>query len=98
MGITIDKHLKWNERITELSKKIKRFIKKFYQIRKILNIKQLMMVYRALLESLEYGLLVGGASYQNTINQLQIVQNYILGVAFNKHKYFSTSLLYIEKS
>lgn len=54
-----------------------------------------MIVYSLLAESLiRYGLHCWGGTYNNTLQPLQVTQNYLLRVIFNKNRFFSASQLY----
>lgn len=98
LGIIIDPHVKWDLHIFELTKKIKRFIYKFYQMRKFMDRKCLIMIYKSLIESLiQYGNVVWGGLYDNVLKQLNIIQNFILRIIHNKNKYYPTKLLYNEQ-
>lgn len=97
LGITVDKHLRWNHHVNRLTNNIRKLIYKFYIIRDILNTRLLTLVYRALVESLiNYGLVVWGGLYWNSLRPLSIVQNYIIKVMFKLNRGFSTSLLYSQ--
>lgn len=95
LGVIIDKHLKWDQHVLCLSKNIRKLIHRFYILREILNGKLLMSVYKAIVESLiRYGIIVWGGLYNNSLQQLNVVQNYILRVIHNKNRLFSTKELY----
>lgn len=97
LGITIDKNLKWTCHIQNLTNKIRRLIHKFYLIRKILNKKLLIQIYKSLVESIiRYGIVVWGGLCDNALRQLCITQNYILRVIFFKDRLYSTNLLYSD--
>ena len=90
----MDKHLKWNEHILNLTKNIRKLLRTFYILRQILCKKLLISVYKSLVESLiRYGIVVWGGLYQNSLNSLNVVQNYILKVLFEKNKLSSANLL-----
>lgn len=97
LGIIIDKNLKWTPQIENLTNKIRKLIHKFYLIRNVLNTKMLIMVYQSLVETLiGYGIIVWGGLYQNALQPLNVIQNYILKIIYHKNRYFSTALLYNE--
>lgn len=98
LGITIDKHLKWDQHVLRLSNNIRKLIRKFYILREILGKKLLNSVYKALVESLlRYGLVVWGGLSNTCMKQLNVVQNYILKIINRKSKRYSTRLLYSEE-
>lgn len=95
LGIIIDRNLKWDQHVLRLTSNIRKLVYKFYILRDILSKKLLTCVYRALVESLiRYGVVVWGGLYQNSLNPLNVVQNYILKIINRKNKLFSTNLLY----
>lgn len=95
LGIIIDKNLKWNEHIAYLTKRVRKLIHKFYQLKDLLSKNMLVLVYKSLVESLlRYGLLVWGALYANSLKTLSTVQNYILKIIFKKKRCYPTRLLY----
>lgn len=95
LGIFIDQHLKWNSHIEYLTNKIRKLIHKFYLLREFLNKKLIILIYKALIESLiRYGIIVWGGLYENALNQLNVVQNYILKIIDKKNKFYPTNLLY----
>lgn len=98
LGIILDKHLKWNPHIEHLTKKIRKLINKFYLLREFLNKKLLISIYKALIESLiRYGIIIWGGLYKSALNQLNVIQNYILKIIGKKKKLFPTNLLYNEE-
>lgn len=99
LGVIMDQYLKWDQHVLETAKKLRRFIYKFYQLRNILNTKQLNIVYKSLVESIiNYGILVWGGLYDNALKNLNTVQNYILKVIGRKDKYHETKKLYSEQT
>lgn len=95
LGVIIDKHLKWDQHVLYLCKKIRCLIHKFYMLRAILNKKLLLMMYKALVEPLlRYGIIVWGGTYDVHIDQLRTVQNYIVRVISKKPRLYSTCMLY----
>lgn len=98
LGIVIDKNIKWESHIDYLTTKVRKLIYKFYQLRSILNKKILILVYKALAESLfRYGILVWGGMYSNKLKKLNVIQNYILKIIFNRNKRYPTKLLYSDE-
>lgn len=97
LGIIIDRHLKWEAHIFKLNNSIRKLIHKFYLLREILSKNLLMMIYKALVESLiRYGIVVWGGLYNSALRQLNVTQNFILKVIHKKKKRFPTHLLYSE--
>lgn len=95
LGIIIDQNIKWDTHINHLAAKVRKLIFKFYQLRDILNKKIMILVYKALAESLfRYGILVWGGLYSNALKKLNVIQNYILRIIFNKKRLYPSRLLY----
>ena len=57
--------------------RIRKLIYKFYILREIMNEKLVIIIYRALVESLfRYGIMAWGGAYISKIRPLQVIQNY----------------------
>lgn len=97
LGIYIDSHFKWNDHINYVVGKLRKCLYKFYQLREFLPLKLLKTVYSALIESiLNYGILIWGAAYKNSLEPLYIIQKYILKIIYKKPKIYSTEQLFID--
>lgn len=97
LGVWVDQYLRWNEHTEHLSKRLRGLIYKFYQLRDILDNKNLIMVYGSLAESLiKYCITVWGGLYKNSLHNLQVIQNYILKIIFKKQRSYPTKMLYEE--
>lgn len=97
LGILVDKHLKWDNQLKYLTKKVRTLIHKFYILRDILNKKLLTIIYKNLVESiLQYGISVWGGAYESTMKQLKTAQNSIIKVMYKKQRLYPTNLLYTE--
>lgn len=81
----------------KLKNNVRKLIHKFYLLRGMMSKNLLLMVYRTLVESLiRYGIIVWGGLYNNALRQLNVIQNFILKVIYNKNKHYPTALLYNE--
>ena len=99
LGVIIDQFLKWQQHIDYVSNRIRKLIHKFYILRSFLNKKILIIVYKALVESLiSYGILVWGGLYNNALNKLNIIQKYILKIIYKKTRLYPTNLLFTEET
>lgn len=97
LGVILDQHLKWEEHIAFLNKKIRNIFYKFFQLREILNEKLLLILYNALIESnLRYCIIIWGCAYNNTLKKLSVTQNAVLKIMFRKPYRFSTEKLYTD--
>lgn len=95
LGIIIDQNLKWDKHILKLTSNLRKLIHKFYLMREFLGKKILNMVYKALVESLiRYGIIAWGGLYNNSLKQLNVIQNFILKVINKKTSRYPTHLLY----
>lgn len=99
LGIEVDQHLRWDEHVVSVTKKIRKLIYKLYQLRDILNAKTMLMIYNSLVESiLRYCIIIWGGIYKNYLHKLQITQNYILKIILKKHRRYSTELLFKDNN
>lgn len=97
LGVMIDQHLRWDEHVDYLIKRLRGLTHKFYQLRDILSKQNLHMVYDALAESiLRYCIIIWGGLYENRMKMLQTIQNTLLKILFKKDHYQSTEVLYKE--
>ena len=97
LGVIVDKNLKWSCHVNSLVVKTRRLVYKFYELRKFMSKKMLVLIYKALVESiLQYAIVVWGGLYLSALEPLNVVQNYILKVIFQKERLFPTDQLYNE--
>ena len=97
LGVLIDQNFTWKEHISYVTTKIRKLIYKFYELRHVLSLSTLKMVYYALVETvLNYGLVVWGSAGVTILNKLQVAQKYIIKIIQFKNKRFSTELLFKE--
>lgn len=95
LGVIVDQHMNWQEHVNCLNQRIRKTIHKFFVLRNILSIKNLMIVYTCLIESiLRYGITSWGFLYKSALQPLQISQNFILKTIFRKDITYPTSQLY----
>jgi hypothetical protein len=87
--------MKWKNQINILSKKIRRMIYIFRDLQNILDSTKLRHIYLALVQSIiTYGIVGWGGSFNNVLTELQVCQNQILKVAFNKSLRYHSKTLY----
>lgn len=95
LGIVIDQYLKWAPHINHLSNRIRALIHRFYILRNFVTRKLLIVLYKALVESLiRYGILVWGGLYETTLHNLNIVQKYIIKVMYKRKRMYPSDLLF----
>ncbi|KAJ8970982.1 hypothetical protein NQ317_003853, partial [Molorchus minor] len=93
LGIYIDSHLRWDEHINYVVNKIRKILYVF----KSLDLKNLIVLYRALVEShLMYGIIGWGGVLNTHLRRLEITQKRILKIIFNKPVTYPTDELYHE--
>jgi predicted component of type VI protein secretion system len=77
--------MKWKDQINVLSKKVRKIIYIFRDLRNILDSTKLQQVYLTLVESIiNYGIIGWGGAFNNVLKELQVCRNQILKVTFNK--------------
>lgn len=97
LGVMLDHHLRWNEHVTYITKKIRQLTHKFFNLRDILDRKNLMLIYKSLVESvIRYCIVIWGGLYNNVLKILQVTQNSILKIILKKKKLYSSTQLYVE--
>lgn len=95
LGVIIDSHIKWNYHIERVTKKIRSLLYLFKQIKNILDLNSLRMVYFALIQShLIYGIVGWGGAYENTLKPLEITQKRIVKIMYGLNVRFSTEHLF----
>ena len=97
LGVILDEHLTWNNHITEVCNKLKRYFKIFYFIRNFVNIEQIRTIYYAFIFSrIKYGIPTFGFTDENKLKRLQVLQNKLLKVLLAKNYKYSTNKLHNE--
>ena len=97
LGVTLDEHVTWNQHITEVCNKLKRYFKLFYSIRNYVNINQVKIIYYAFIYSrIKYGITTFGFTDDNKIQRMQVLQNKLLKVLQAKNYRYSTNRLHNE--
>lgn len=97
LGVELDQHIKWNYHIDQTTKRLRKTLSKFRELRHILDLLTLRSVYSALVQSVvRYGVLVWGGAYDIHLDSLIKVQNAILRTILKKPWHYPTQLLYSE--
>lgn len=97
LGVVLDGFLRWDKHIEFLIKKLRGLLYTLRQIRCIFNKKFLIIIYRALVESvITYGIIVWGGIYNSFIEPLAVLKRLILKTIMFKDRQFPTELLYEE--
>lgn len=86
LGVIIDCHLRWDEHVKNLTRKLRGIIYKFKALKKIcMQEKYLIMIYNALVETLiGYGIVGWGGIYDCHLDSLNKVQKWILRIIYSK--------------
>ena len=97
LGVILDEHLNWNEHISDVCNKLKRYFKTFYCIRRYIKIEQIKTIYYALIYSrINYGITVYGSANKTKLARIQTLQNKLLKVLLAKRYRYSTNHLHNE--
>lgn len=98
LGIVVDRFLKWHPHTEYISNRIRGLVRKFYLLTQFLNKNMLIVLYKALVESIiGYGILVWGGTYGNALIRISIAQKYILKIIFKRNKLFPSEQLFSEE-
>lgn len=96
--MTVDVNLKWDQYVIKLPKNIRQLMHNFLILRDILSENNIIIVCKDLIESLiRYGLVIWGGLFENSVKQLNTVQNHILKIIFTRCEWYPTQELYSEK-
>lgn len=97
LGVIIDQHIKWDLHIINLSKRVRRSIYKFRELRHILQINMLRTVYFALVHSIvQYSIAAWGGTYSSYTELLERSLRIVIRVALNRQRRYPSNLLYME--
>lgn len=95
LGLTIDRHMRWDLHVTQLTNKLRCFLSRFRILRECLELPQLMMVYNGLIQSqLLYGLVGWGGVSECYIRGLKVVQKRILKTMLGREQCYPSVLLF----
>ena len=85
LGITIDKHLRWDLHINYLIKRLRISLNHFYKLQSVLPKHLIRIVYISFYQAvLQYGVKIWGGATANVIKPLQLQQNKIIRVCLGK--------------
>lgn len=98
LGIMVDSNLRWNEHVSNITKKTRYIIYLFYKLKSILSSKQLMTLYYSLFWSIvTYGIIAWGGATNTIIAPIITIQKRIIKIIFNKPASFPSEQLYREQ-
>lgn len=99
LGVIIDETFSWKEQVNFVTQRIRKVIFKFYELRNVLPLKTLKMVYFALVESIiNYGLVVWGSAGKTVMAKLQVAQKWVIKIMLFKKKRYPTELVYKDSN
>ena len=76
LGIIIDRHLSWNDQISDICQRLRPKIGIFGRLRHFLPFNALINVYKAIIQStIDYGLSIWGSTNQSNTDMVQKLQN-----------------------
>ncbi|XP_045460518.1 uncharacterized protein LOC123670959 [Harmonia axyridis] len=96
LGVVIDEHLKWDEHITYVSRKLRGILYRFKYIMNYVNSpKHLQMLYESLVQpQLSYGIIGWGGVFDTHKRIIDVLQRNILKVMYKKKITFSSDSIY----
>lgn len=97
LGITIDRHLRWNLHINQLVSKIRSMLDRFRFLRNIFSVNYLKTLYFSLIQShLTYGIVAWGSANDNILKYLMVIQKWIIKIIYNKRRTYPSDNLFTE--
>lgn len=98
LGIIIDRHLKWDLQAKNIANKLRELLSRFKYLRDILDIHHLKMLYFSLVQSqLSYGISGWGGVYDCHIENVNVLQRWILRIIYQKSIRFPSDELYVMR-
>ncbi len=95
LGILLDHHLNWISHVNFLSSKLTQTLSAFKLIKNLIPYKYRQQLYYGFCYSrIAYGIEVYGTASQRSIGKLQVIQNKILKILYNKDWYTPTVILH----
>ena len=86
-----DEHMNWRPHVNKVCVQLVKYFSIFYNIRKQISQKLCHTLYHAFIFSrIQYGIEVYGTACKTILNQLQVTQNKLLKVPFNKNYGYHT--------
>lgn len=97
LGIVIDRHLRWDLQIQNIIKKLRGLLPRFKYLKGILNETHLRTIYYALVQSqLSYGIVGWGGVSDIYLENLNVIQKWILKIIYGKCFTYSSDDLFLE--
>lgn len=97
LGIIVDRHLRWDLQIKNIAKKIRGLLYKFKYLKDFLSLQHLKTLYFALVQSqLSYGIIGWGGVNDCYLENLNVLQKWILKIIYEKEISFPSDRLFKE--
>lgn len=97
LGLILDEHMSWELQIKSICENLVKFMGIFYNTRSVIPFHSKKQLYYAFVYSrIVYGLEVYGSSIKSQLSKVQIMQNKLLKILFNKDRQYSTTQLHQE--
>lgn len=95
LGITVDRHLRWDLHIDSLVGKLRCLLPRFRHLRCYMSPPYLKTIYMSLCQSLiKYGIIGWGGAYTCHMRRVEIIQKWILRTIYEKPLMFPSNELY----
>ena len=95
LGVTIDRHLRWETHMKNVTKRLRYFIYIFFKLRKFMNTDQLLIIYHALFWSVAtYGIIAWAGVCDTNLKPLNNVHKKIIKIIFKKSFYHPSQTLF----
>lgn len=99
LGIYVDQHLKWNEQINSLYKRLRKVNYALYYMKKFIRGDQLRQLYISWFEAvLRYGIIHFGGTYHSILNPIVMAQRNALRTVFNVKRTDRMSYLFSQNN
>lgn len=97
LGVTIDKHFKWDKHIQSITCRLRRTLFIFKKLRDIMPQKNLLVFYYSLVQSiLSYGIIGWGGAAESHLSRLNIIQKIIIKIIYNKNIRYPSEQVFTE--
>lgn len=97
LGITIDRHLRWDLQVKNVTNKLRGLLPRFKYLKEFLDINHLKIIYYSLVQTqLSYGIVAWGGVSDCYLQNLTVVQKWILKIIFGRKITYPTQLLFNE--
>lgn len=95
LGVTVDRHMRWDTHINNITKKLRYLLPIFKYFKKICDMEQLKILYYGLVQChLSYGILAWGGITNNYLKKVETVQKRIIKVMYSKPQLYPSDELY----